>query len=587
MASDVNPLLQIVPDFGEVEKGFDGMVGSLTKKALALGTLLAGAFALNKIVDAAIESEKAVSTFNKALGSTGNFTKVASDGFQEYATSMERLTNVQDEVILRGGAMLASFGKLSGDGLTKASTAALNLASALQIGPEQAFDIMTKAANGNTMALDKYGFSIKENIPKSEKFAEVLRQIEARFGGNAAKAADTFGGALEQIKIQFGNIGENLGLLLQKSPVLRQILKDIGTAFFNVAQALGKMDGKVIDNLIIKLVEVGQFIAQHVIRPVEFLKNTFQFATQFIAGAIQEFVIIPLANLALGVTKVMALLGKASPDDVKLFTDLRDSAVGALDDINAKTMEAADAMDQTPFADALIAKLDTVKTKFIETSSAMTGFKDQYNQDTAEMASATIGVGEAFSQFGAGFDAEAKRISESAKKNFQDAGAAALRGFGNAGGQAFAAFGKAIATGQNALQAFINSLLASMGQMAIQLGSMFILQGLAYMWAGLPNGGALIAAGAALAAFGGILSAVGGGGAGSAAPMGGAGGGTVGSAAPVDNPLVSQPQQAAQQQQVQVIVQGNVFDRRETGLAISEIIQESFDSQRTRVVGAV
>lgn len=586
MASDVNPLLQIVPDFGDVEKSFDGMVSSLTRKALGLGAILGSAFALNKIVDAAIDSEKAVSAFNKALGSTGHFTAQASAGFQEFASSMERLTNVQDEVILRGGAMLASFGKLSGEGLTKASKAALDLASALQIGPEQAFDIMTKAANGNTMALDKYGFSIKANIPQSEKFAEVLKQIEARFGGNAAKAADTFGGALEQIKIQFGNIAENLGLLLQKSPVLRTILKDIGTAFFNVANALGKLDGKTIDNLILKLIEVGRFIAFHVIRPVEFLKSTFEFATQFIAGAIQEFIIIPLANVGLAVTKAMAFFGKASPEDVQFFTDIRDASVQALDDINKKTLEVADSMDQTPFADSLISKLDTIHEKLQMVSTDFTGFKDKYNQDATEMANTSITVGGAFSNFADGFDAEAKKISDSARKNFQDAGAAALRGFGNAGGQAFAAFGKAIATGQNALQAFINSLLASMGQMAIQLGSMFILQGLAYMWAGLPNGGSLIAAGAALAAFGGILSAVGGGGGAGMAGGGSAGG--AGQAAPVDNPLTEQPQQALQQtQQVQVIVQGNILDRRETGLAISEIIQESFDSQRTRVVGAV
>jgi hypothetical protein len=99
----------------------------------------------------------------------------------------------------------------------------------------------------------------------------------------------------------------------------------------------------------------------------------------------------------------------------------------------------------------------------------------------------------------------------------------------------------------------------------------------------MPNGGALIAAGAALATFGGVLAGLG-----SAKETGG-GVATAGGGSSVSNdPVTAIPETEKQKPvtQVQVNIQGNVLDRRETGMAIMDVIREEFYGRDNQVVFA-
>jgi hypothetical protein len=179
-----------------------------------------------------------------------------------------------------------------------------------------------------------------------------------------------------------------------------------------------------------------------------------------------------------------------------------------------------------------------------------------------------------------GLDAEINAFALNSEENFNRLGATMFNTLGTGAANAFASFGRAIAKGQNGLKAFANALLATMGQTAIQLGTQFMLQGAAYMWAGMPNGPPLIAAGAALAAFGGVLSSVG----------GGEGGGVAGGGlSPGADTLTTSPPENENKKQTQVVVNvhGNILDRRETGLEIANILNETFATNDGRLVQAV
>jgi hypothetical protein len=178
-----------------------------------------------------------------------------------------------------------------------------------------------------------------------------------------------------------------------------------------------------------------------------------------------------------------------------------------------------------------------------------------------------------FSSVMSGFKSAAEDFAMSATKNFKQAGSALFQFAGQSAANAFAAFGRAIAKGENAIGAFLNSLLASLGQAAVNMGSQFILQGIAYTYAGMPNGPPLVAAGAALAAFGGLLSGLGGGG--ENVGVGGAGfGATPAPATEVEPEDLEQDRRS----RVTVNIQGDVLDTRDTGLRIVELIQEAFDT---------
>ncbi len=200
----------------------------------------------------------------------------------------------------------------------------------------------------------------------------------------------------------------------------------------------------------------------------------------------------------------------------------------------------------------------------------------------------SLSVGESFGEVMEGIEDAAMRTSLNAGRNFRNLGNSMMMSIGNAAGNAFAAFGQAIAEGENALEAFGKALLNSLGQMAIQVGSMFILQGIGYTYAGMANGPPLIAAGAALAALGGFLSVVGG-----VGPRGVVGGGSAGGGmgremtSPITEPIRPEDTQAQiPKTEVNLTINGNVLDRRQTGLEIAQILEEQFAEQGLSIRGA-
>lgn len=220
-------------------------------------------------------------------------------------------------------------------------------------------------------------------------------------------------------------------------------------------------------------------------------------------------------------------------------------------------------------------------------------FNEQKKQIFFEGETQAISAGQAFNSVMEGINAQARNLSVSAAKSFKTLGSAMLTTIGNGAGQAFAAFGRALKEGGNALEAFGKALLNSLGQVAIQIGSTLILIGIGYSLTGLGNGPAIIAAGAALAVAGGVLTAFagtgGGGGGGGISSGGGSSSADVGfsSSSPVNDPIAIQDTIAqTPQTAVNVTIQGNVLDRRETGLEIAKILEEQFADQGLVIRGA-
>ena len=93
-------------------------------------------------------------------------------------------------------------------------------------------------------------------------------------------------------------------------------------------------------------------------------------------------------------------------------------------------------------------------------------------------------------------------------------------------------------------------------------------------------------AGAALVVLGGVLQALGAGGSTPAAPSSGGAGSVSTGGVTNSSPMMEQTPEAERakaQTGVQVVVQGNIFDSRETGLQIAQIINDSFDLNGTIV----
>lgn len=182
-------------------------------------------------------------------------------------------------------------------------------------------------------------------------------------------------------------------------------------------------------------------------------------------------------------------------------------------------------------------------------------------------------------------DAGAKQVALS-----KQLGATLNQGLANAIAAGVQSIVQSVRSGENAFGNFVKAVAKVMGNLAIQMGTMLIATGLGIEALKALGGSAAIIAGIGLVAVGTILSALAGGGGGETPGTGsfsngGGPGGVVGTQTGVAAQSEFNP--AQQGTQIHVNVQGNILDRRESGLEIAQVIQEHFNQNGSLgVVGA-
>lgn len=597
---------------GNIEKKMGEGFSSLGAHILGIASVIAGAFTLKAVIHAAVEAEDAVNSFNSALQVSGNFSVAASNSFQEYAKSLQKITTFGDDLIVQNAAVLASMGKLKGEGLEKATKAALDLSAGLNIDVSTAFNLIAKAATGNTEVLRRYGLKVKEVGDVNTDFASALKKVNDTFGGMAESKVNTFSGAMSQLKNNFGDVLEEIGLSITKSKFLEKVIITLSSYFSILAKKIEELvNGRdIIKELANVLLSVAKVIVQYVLPPIELLFNILKtgvltIATLFVglisilslvAEGISKYLVKPIVDFlggALG--KLISLVDKDLGRSIETFVKESTSAVTegfgtinqkadtVFEGLSAKTKESASKIydfSATKASENFIAKTD----EFINAAepAANDGSKRLAKAFTDPLQGAweyiTLGFRSAFGQIALTselFRAGLQTKLNSAFASFRD-------GFVNA----FAAIGQAMVKGEDAFGAFGKVILGMFGDLAIQLGSFYLLLGLGNLFLNPAAAAGQIAAGIGLGILGGALKAMGSGGGATAgaAPAAAAGGGvaasTDGGIAPMSTETTAAAaiEKAPPSTSITVQVQGNILDRKETGLALAEVIQETFGS---------
>ena len=250
------------------------------------GSLLVGAFklvwkALSEFVDlmfvdgvkAAIAEEEALNRLNVAMASAGKYSKETSDSFSNYAEELERSTRYEKDAILTAGAYIESLGRLDKDGLKKATQATLDLAAATGKDLNEASVIVAKAAAGQTTAFNKLGIVVEKGTTNAQTFANALDAVNARFGGAAASAVNTYQGAVSMAGKAFDDVGKNLGQTVTQNIAVIDSFKEVSRQLFVLADTIGANQGAI------KL-----FISQALIVLIETLKVAVQTTDVFVTG---------------------------------------------------------------------------------------------------------------------------------------------------------------------------------------------------------------------------------------------------------------------------------------------------------------
>jgi len=546
--------------FSSSIKGLTSNMFNLKTAVLSIGSAIGAAFATGKLIQAANVQEDAIKKLNTSLMLTGKLSKETSQDLQAYASELQNVTAFGDEATLSVMGLIQSMGNLSTGTLKEATRVTQDFSAAMGIDFQAAAALMGKAAAGEVTALNRYGFAFKKTGDKAADFNEVLKQVGGKFGGSAAAAVTTFSGRTQQLSNTFGDLLESLGFLITKNDKVKNGLLILTKGF-----------SKLIT-----------YIDQNSTAMMLLVSNGF---TRFLKGSAS--IIGVIGEITKGFQTASNMIDKfnnmlVNNAEIKALSKLRDEAVK-----NDLVREADKYQQQIDLLKNHHEEQNTLLDKQLSDSMGRVDqFTNSITQIATDMSNAasvsmtinmdTKGVSKAVN--------EVNKAQKAIDKSFVDMGKAAIKGLGGGVASGFAAMGKAIANGENALEAFGKAFFNAIAQMAIQQGTAFIMQGIGYQFVpGMQGvGSGLIAAGAGLATFGGVLSALAGGGGGSAAGTAGATG-DVGATPDYTADNESLEEVEERQSSVVVNIQGDVLDSQESGLRIVDIINEAVTGQNVTI----
>lgn len=496
----------------------------------ALGATLV--LTATQAVQASVRQEDAINRMNQSLVSTKRFSQEASQQMQQFAADLQRVTTIGDETTLEMLALAGTFAR-SNEEARKMVRAAADLAAATGTSLESGIRNLGKSFSGLTGELGESIGEIRTLTAEQLKSGLAVDLVAKKFKGFAESQVNTFSGAMKQASNSFGDLLEDIGKFITSNPVFIKAIKNAGKFLQNLQQPL-KDNAQAIRDFVNNGVH---FMIDSLIGMV-FLIEKSAIALDKLHGWLIRLS-APLQATA-GLLRVM--FGSEIQTEIERF--------------NATMALASDKINDGE----LFSGFGAVTTKILEFKQSLI---DAEGQAVSSMDGMKSSIGGAVSDV----KTDLSGLNSTMRSVFVSGISSSIQGMVNA-----------IAKGQNALQALGKSLLTIAGDLAISIGQFTVATGIAKLALESLPGGATIAAGLGLIALGSVLKAFAGG-------QPGVGGGETS----INNPLPVQPVEPintapAEEQvvtdqrrgaEVIINVQGDILDRRETGLALADVIRDT------------
>mgnify|MGYP006078301059 CR=1 FL=1 len=317
MAQNNKVVVKFIADTAQMRKSLGSIDGSLKKfgkSALALGGILAGAFAAKVLVDFGKAAVDAASAFEETGSKIANiFGPGGSADLQEWADSAATSFGLSSQAALDAASTFGIYadkagiaGKEQADFATGLTELSSDLASFYDANQDQVINALQQGLRGETEALRKYGVFLDDAAYKQgyfnatgetlngtltaqqkiiggqqqiwEQAGVAIGDFEATSDG-LANTTRSLGAVLEDTKRKFGEgllpvineLAQTLLPVLETlQPVIQQLGKDIGEALGPVLQELGKVIGPVAQQfgVIAKLISGLLSIALKAIAPI-------------------------------------------------------------------------------------------------------------------------------------------------------------------------------------------------------------------------------------------------------------------------------------------------------------------------------
>lgn len=225
-------------DVSAFQKQATGFGSAMTKSMLGVGAAIGGAFAIGNIVGsavqylqdaakAAMEDEKSVTSLSVALGNLGLAHK--QSGIEEFISQMQMATGVADTDLRKAYQTLVTA---TGDAAQAQDLLGTSMDASAATGRslESITLAIAKASQGQVSALRRLGIPLDDVTIKTKNFAAAVDTMNAKFGGQAAAAADTYAGKMARVQQAADEAQETIGYALVN-------------AIDNVSEAFGGVGG--------------------------------------------------------------------------------------------------------------------------------------------------------------------------------------------------------------------------------------------------------------------------------------------------------------------------------------------------------
>jgi len=565
-------------------------------------------------IRAAIVQQDAVNALNSALFQTGQFSQETSQELQDFASELQKVTRFGDEAVIAQLAYSQSLGATI-EQSKELVTASVDLATALGTDLASANAKLTQTLSEQAGSLARVIPELRDLTEEQLKAGAGIELVAQKFAGFAARDAVSFSGALEQLKNNFGDLGEEIGFLIVNNPAFIaafQIASDVVT---RIGEAIKAQSGAFIafTNEAIRSFLLLAINVENAIRGISTafqpaIENTIVFGqalNQLLGpvtiGAINTIKVLfnglatgllEVARAAVFSAKGLALLADLIPgvnistkgfdatiqnltESIQGFREATSESIGDL--LDPASYETGQSLSEVILSEFALIKEGLQEGADSEEGGFFAGIFEQFSEENLNA------ISERLKNFGEQAKTSIESTAEGIEKSTVDISRALHNAFVNATSSAFQEFGKQLVQGELNFKSFVGLALSALGDLAISIGTTVIASSLAIqaipLAGGVLLGAALVAIGGAIKAFSGSF----GGGGASGAPQGS---GFAATPAPFqdDGPLSGEDRRA--DQNVQLIVQGDVLDSEETGTRLLDIFNSKFERENSNFIGA-
>lgn len=201
---------------------------------------------MREFIDAASIQEDAVNKLNTSLALTGGFSQEASADIQAFASALQSTTGIGDETTLQLTALARNFTSTTDEAI-ELTKAAVDLSAATGLSLEGSVKNLGKTFAGLTGELGESVPALRALTAEQLRAGEGVKLIADRFGGAAQANAKTFGGQLQILKADLGDLGETFGQVFTESGAFRGLLQGIGPLLLQFKQFVIDNKGALID----------------------------------------------------------------------------------------------------------------------------------------------------------------------------------------------------------------------------------------------------------------------------------------------------------------------------------------------------